>query len=155
MNVDLFGNVVPPMLKSGKNRKPKTNPLIKVYGAGPVDTKCIDCRFQYFKHFAKKYSKCELRTNGPHNGASTDHNSRYDSCGQFEAKPEEKRAIKMCHKNLKVGTVIYSRNGLHPLTITHFFKGVDRVKYYNLTDAKGVKDNNDYTLNGLKSLFFI
>lgn len=82
---DLFGNQSPQPIKTGRIGKPKTNPLIRVYGPGPDGAKCRDCQFQFFREFAKKYSKCEKREVS--SSPKTDHNSRYQACGLFRPKP--------------------------------------------------------------------
>ncbi|AUD00969.1 hypothetical protein [Spirosoma pollinicola] len=95
---NLFGEEIPMPVKSGKPGKPKTNPLIPVYGEGPAGKKCKDCQFQFFRQYAKSYSKCEKREVS--SSPKTDHNSRYQACGLFQPKPTgtiwEKFRCKAC-----------------------------------------------------------
>lgn len=70
-----------------KPTKPKRiNPLLKVYGNGPEGKKCGECVHQFFREFASRYSKCDLRkiTGSP----KSDHSSRFPACGKFELKPQ-------------------------------------------------------------------
>lgn len=85
MNTNLFGEEQGLPVKFPKLQKPKTNPMIRAYGEGPEGAKCISCQHQFFRVFASKYSKCELRDVS--SSPKTDHNSRYHACGKFQAKP--------------------------------------------------------------------
>jgi len=68
------------------------NPMIAGHGPGPEGAKCGSCAHHYFKVFASKYPKCELRSPhlGKYNGASTDHSSRYAACSRYEEDPGKK-----------------------------------------------------------------
>lgn len=78
-NTNLFGEVIIALPLKKKDR-PRTNPLIPVYGPGPQGMRCGQCEKQYFR---LKYPKCSLRPDG---AAATDHSSRYEACGQFNPK---------------------------------------------------------------------
>jgi hypothetical protein len=59
----------------------KTNPCVRLYGDGPAEAKCKQCRLFVRKHFSKTYFKCELRGNT--NGPATDHRANWPACGRF------------------------------------------------------------------------
>ena len=60
------------------------NPLVGIYGPGPLGRHCYDCKRLFVHECSKRYYKCELRkfTNGP----GSDHKMRWDACGKFEQK---------------------------------------------------------------------
>jgi hypothetical protein len=82
IGTDLFGQPVHTPLKH--KGRPKVNPCIKIWGTGPEGTKCGSCEHHYFRQYSKKYPKCDKR--GDTGSASTDHSSRYPSCGKYEPK---------------------------------------------------------------------
>ncbi len=61
----------------------KSNPCVALYGPGPENTKCKECRLFIRKAKSKVYFKCELRGNT--NGAATDHRANWPTCKRFVA----------------------------------------------------------------------
>jgi hypothetical protein len=70
--------------------KPKPNPMLRRYGAGPEGKRCKDCAHFFRKHFAKVYRKCAKR--GDTNGPATDHLATWPACGAWEPKGQEEAA---------------------------------------------------------------
>jgi hypothetical protein len=69
---------------AGQLPKASTNPCVNLYGPGPTDKKCKDCRLLTYRQCGKRYYKCHLRniTSGP----GTDHRMRWPACGRFIQK---------------------------------------------------------------------
>lgn len=57
----------------------RNNPMLR-FGRTP-GMKCKDCRYLYFKEFAKRYYKCMLRKNT--GGQKSDHRVSWDACSKF------------------------------------------------------------------------
>jgi hypothetical protein len=58
------------------------NPCVRVYGPGPDDKRCKDCRLFLRKgQYSNTYFKCLLRGNT--NGPGTDHRANWDACKRF------------------------------------------------------------------------
>lgn len=73
-------------VSDGKGRKGafKSNPLVVVYGPGPDQATCGDCRHLFRQGgTAGTYYKCELRRVS--SGPATDHRVGWQACGKFEA----------------------------------------------------------------------
>ena len=90
---DLFGNddlrESAPVGRTGKLKK-GVNPLVAIYGPC-LDTsqRCGDCAHHFFRSYSKNYPKSAIRSEkAKHDGASTDHSSRYKACAKFERKKE-------------------------------------------------------------------
>lgn len=76
------------VLGKKKHEHPKAkkfNPMLAVYGVGPVDAQCRDCMHLRVKEWAGRYFKCLLR--GDTNGPGTDHRLRWPACGKYEYRP--------------------------------------------------------------------
>lgn len=68
------------------------NPCVRLYGMGPENTRCKECRLLRRKGgHAKTYFKCELR--GDTNGPATDHRANWPACGRFVAASEPRGAV--------------------------------------------------------------
>jgi hypothetical protein len=57
----------------------------QLYGPGPEDKKCKDCKHFFVRMFSKDYPKCRLA--GVSGGPGTDWRHRNPTCGKFEARP--------------------------------------------------------------------
>lgn len=68
-----------PRTKSGTL---KYNPMPSVYGFGPTDKVCGDCKHLVAVRMSKTYYKCELRRMS--SSAVTDHRVNWPTCGKFE-----------------------------------------------------------------------
>lgn len=64
----------------------RDNPMIAAYGPYTVtpDVKCKDCKFLFYKQFARRYYKCEHRGNT--NGAATDHRKHWPACSKYKKR---------------------------------------------------------------------
>ena len=83
----LFGYEVPED-DAGRNtftRAAIGNPMVKAYGRYWEDNvRCKDCKHLFYKQYANRYYKCELR--GDTGGAGTDHRKYWPACMKFEKK---------------------------------------------------------------------
>ena len=62
------------------------NPCVRLYGPGPENTACKQCRLFLRKEgYSKTYFKCELRGNT--NGPGTDHRANWPACARFVKYP--------------------------------------------------------------------
>lgn len=66
---------------AGQLPKVSTNPCVNLYGPGPTDKKCKDCRLLTYNQHQKRYYKCQLR--GITSGPGTDHRMTWPACGRF------------------------------------------------------------------------
>lgn len=80
---DLFGNKLPDQMDPEKAPATKVNPMCYAFGELP-GFKCKDCTHLFFKQFARRYYKCELRKNT--DGAATDHQVNWPACKKFMRK---------------------------------------------------------------------
>jgi len=63
----------------------KANPCVALYGPGPANTACKQCRLFIRKgQYSKTYFKCSLR--GDTNGPGTDHRANWPACKRFIKK---------------------------------------------------------------------
>ena len=60
------------------------NPCVKLYGPGPENTLCKQCKLLFAHKMSKKYFKCELR--GFTHGPGTDHRANWPACARFIKK---------------------------------------------------------------------
>ena len=61
----------------------RPNPMIAAYGPCKIDgQRCKDCKHLYYRQFARKYFKCDLR--GDTRGPGTDHRKHWLACAKFE-----------------------------------------------------------------------
>lgn len=58
------------------------NPMVMTYGKLPGNRKCKTCSHLFYKRFANKYYKCELRKNT--GGPATDHRVNWDACNKYQ-----------------------------------------------------------------------
>ena len=61
----------------------KINPMLALYGETP-QKKCKTCVHLYYKQFAKKYHKCELRNNMNKTSSVSDHRVNWPACGNYK-----------------------------------------------------------------------
>jgi hypothetical protein len=57
------------------------NPCVRLYGFGPENEICKNCRLLFWHCCSRKYFKCELR--GCTHGPATDHRANWPACGRF------------------------------------------------------------------------
>jgi hypothetical protein len=62
----------------------RVNPCVQIFGPGPADKRCKECKFLFANVKSKRYYKCELRDFS--NGPKTDHKVNWPACGKFEAR---------------------------------------------------------------------
>lgn len=63
------------------NRPENINPCVRLYGLGPENVRCKDCRLLFYHTTAKKFFKCELRRYS--HGPATDHRANWPACARF------------------------------------------------------------------------
>jgi hypothetical protein len=91
---DLFGETTPQETKVQRCKRIrmkernadgswKINPMIKLYGI-TEGKKCKNCVHLYYRQFAKKYFKCELREGRCAASPAADHRVNWPACGKFE-----------------------------------------------------------------------
>jgi hypothetical protein len=80
MNLNLFGEKIQELSEDFQTINIKINPLIKAYGLTD-SKKCKTCDHLFFKSYAKKYYKCDLRKNT--NGPNSDHRVNWPACGKY------------------------------------------------------------------------
>jgi hypothetical protein len=57
------------------------NPCVRLYGPGPENTRCKDCRQFFWHKMNRRYFKCALR--GCTHGPATDHRANWPACKRF------------------------------------------------------------------------
>lgn len=60
------------------------NPMVRCYGRGPENKRCKHCGHLFYKQFAGRYYKCELR--GDSGSARTDQRVNWNACAKFSQK---------------------------------------------------------------------
>jgi hypothetical protein len=59
------------------------NPLVAIYGPGPVGARCGTCAHLVRWHYGRTYRKCRIR--GLTHGEATDHFATWPACGRYVA----------------------------------------------------------------------
>jgi hypothetical protein len=65
----------------------RKNPCIPLHGEGPEGTTCETCQHLVVLRYSRRYYNCKLRHNT--DGAASDHQRRWPSCGRFLPEPQE------------------------------------------------------------------
>lgn len=64
------------------------NPMVRAYGRHEdPDLRCKNCKYLFYKQFARRYYKCDLRGNT--NGTGTDHRKHWPACKKHEERTGE------------------------------------------------------------------
>jgi hypothetical protein len=64
------------------------NPCVRLYGVGPAETTCAECRWTHSYHQSARWYKCDQRPKHKR-GLSGDHKVRFPACKRYEKRKEE------------------------------------------------------------------
>lgn len=91
-DLDLFGNPATPAPAKVVDGAARTksgsyvvNPLLRIHGPGPANTRCKACTHLIAKHRSRTWYKCALRAGTLHTASpKSDHRANWPACGRFE-----------------------------------------------------------------------